>query len=87
MKQFRDPIIDLLALELELEQKAVSDYKNCTLRILKCKKCKVSPDHSYDSFGMPMHKLGCPECGRFAEWPKEFIGVVKAWNAKNRKVK
>ena len=70
----------LAALNSDLEAKAATDYSENKDKILDCPNCKIQPNHTYDSFGMPMHKLECPNCGLMAEYAKMFKGVVEYWN-------
>jgi len=80
-----DPAFQLAQLNVALEQRAADEYRDGAGTIKKCARCRVAPVHSYDSFGMPFHKLECPKCGSHADYPKEFSGVVKRWNGMQRK--
>jgi hypothetical protein len=71
----------LQELECDLEMKAFSDYQANKEAIKNCARCNVPPRHSYDSFGMPMHRLECPICHSHLEYAKKFEGVKNYWNA------
>ena len=70
----------ILELNAQLELNANDNYNNGRNELLECKECKINPDHEYDSFGMPMHKLECPKCGKSVQYPKEWEGVKNLWN-------
>lgn len=79
-KKYQKALQELFDLNTQLEGQAVIDYHKEEQQILPCKKCKIKPIHSYDSFGMPMHKLECPECHMYVEYPKEMRGTITRWN-------
>lgn len=67
-------------LEMKLEKKAAREYQENRDKLLDCAKCHAKPEHSYDSFGMPFHRLECPKCHSYVEYPKKWNGVQEEWN-------
>ena len=73
-------VLELRELEHNLEIKASSDYQENKKDLKNCARCDVPPEHSYDSFGMPMHRLECSVCHSYIEFPKSFEGAKDKWN-------
>lgn len=72
--------LELIKLEMQLEEKASKDHESGKNKIRNCDKCHIKPVHSYDSFGMPMHYLKCPECGQNVQAAKDYMQAVRLWN-------
>ena len=71
---------ELRELEYSLENQATEDYSEKKEELKNCSKCNIPPKHSYDSFGMPMHKLQCPKCSAGVEVAKSWDHVKEEWN-------
>ena len=78
----RDPMFELMMLNVKLESDARDEwYAQDQETIQDCPRCYCKPHHSYDSHGIPFHKLKCPHCNHYAEYPRELRGCIETWNS------